>query len=501
MAEPSLQRTYWNDGTDDGGFPQLQGDLKVDVAVVGGGIVGVTAARCLKDLGLTAAVIEARRIGQQVTGRSTAKITSLHGLVYAELEKKHGEDRARLYAEAQETALREINRLAARHGIDCDFETKAAYTYTCEQAHVQEIEREVEVALRLGLPASLASRTDLPFDILAAVRFSDQAQFHPVKYVAGLARTLPGDGCHVFENSRVIDWEPARVATEHGSVSAEHVIMATHLPLGQVGGFYASAYPYAEPVIAGPITRVPGGMYVNVEEPGRSIRTHVAPDGTVYGIAAGSHFKPGYGEDEQKSLADLEDWFIQHFAAGPITHRWVNEDYTPMDGAPFAGWSSHLGKPYLVATGFRAWGITNGTAAAMLLADLAAGEDNHWLDLYDARRVKPLAGAKEFLKENLHVAADLVGGYLARRPTSVAALQPGEGAVLTRSGKRIAAYRDMDGKVHAHSAICTHMGCVLGWNHTDRTWDCPCHGSRFGTDGDVIHGPAVTPLRREETEE
>ncbi|MGC5198664.1 FAD-dependent oxidoreductase, partial [Aphanothece microscopica] len=127
MAEPSLQRTYWNDGTDDGGFPQLQGDLKVDVAVIGGGIVGVTAARCLKDLGLTAAVIEARRIGQQVTGRSTAKVTSLHGLVYAELEKKHGEARARLYAEAQETALREINRLAARHGIDCDFETKAAY--------------------------------------------------------------------------------------------------------------------------------------------------------------------------------------------------------------------------------------------------------------------------------------------------------------------------------------------------------------------------------------
>jgi Rieske Fe-S protein len=137
----------------------------------------------------------------------------------------------------------------------------------------------------------------------------------------------------------------------------------------------------------------------------------------------------------------------------------------------------------------------------MLLADLAAGEDNHWLDLYDARRVKPLAGAKEFLKENLHVAADLVGGYLARRPTSVAALQPGEGAVLTRNGKRIAAYRDMDGQLHAHSAICTHMGCVLGWNHTDRTWDCPCHGSRFGTDGDVIHGPAVTPLKREDIEE
>jgi glycine/D-amino acid oxidase-like deaminating enzyme/nitrite reductase/ring-hydroxylating ferredoxin subunit len=499
MAFDQSKRTYWDEAAPRHAFPELAGHYSVDVAIIGGGIVGVTAARRLKDMGLTAAVVEARRIGRQVTGRSTAKITSLHGLTYAALARKHGEAKARLYGKAQQAALGEILRLAALHRIDCDIEGKVALTYTCDPAEVGKIEEEVEVARRLGLPASLVSGGNgLPFEIRAAVRFADQAQFHPVKYVVGLARTIPGEGCHVFEQSPVIDWDPGEVRSARGAVTARHVMMATHLPLGQVGGFYAEAYPYAEPVVAGPIARVPEGMFVNVEEPSRSIRTHVAADGTIYGIAAGSAFKPGHTEEEARHVEDLARWFMQHFAAGPITHRWVNEDYTPMDGLPFAGWSGRIGKPYLVATGFKAWGITNGTAAAMLAADLAAGRDNPWTELFDARRISPVAGAREFLKENIHVAADLVGGLFASRPSTLEALAPGEAAVIAREGKRIAAFRDMEGRIHAFSAICTHMGCVLGWNRTDRTWDCPCHGSRFGIDGEVIHGPAVTPLEKKD---
>ena len=498
MADARSNWSYWNETASGEAFPQLEGDISVDIAIIGGGITGVTTARRLKDLGLTAAVVEARRVGRQVTGGSTAKITSQHGIVYTEIARKFGDRRARLYAEAQETALREILKLAAEHGIACDLERKSAYTYTRQQKHVAEIEREAQIASRLGLPASVVNSTDLPFGVLAALRFADQAQFHPVKYVQGLARTIPGDGCHVFENSRVIDWQPRKVITEHGSISARHVIMATHLPLGEVGGFFAEAYPYAEPVIAGPLKHVPDGMFLNVEEPGRSIRTHVAEDGTVFGIAAGSAFKPGHTDDEEKGLAGLERWFMEHFASGPITHRWVNEDYTPMDGAPFVGWSGHGDDAYLVATGFNAWGITNGTAAAMLLADLAAGRETPWHELYDARRVKPAASAMEFVKENLLVAKDLVGGYLARRPKSLVELAPGQGAVMNIDGRRIAAYRAEDGRIQALSAACTHMGCILGWNGTDRTWDCPCHGSRFDLEGQVLHGPAVTPLKRED---
>ena len=485
---------YWNATADSPGFPELSGDVAVDVAIIGGGIVGVTAARLLKDRGVTVAVVEGRRVGRQVTGKSTAKISSQHGTTrYQDLVGNFGEKRAQLYAEAQEAGVRRISQLASEHDIDADIEPMPAFVYTLDESYVAKIEKEVEVARGLGLPASLTRDTGLPFEVLAAMRWDGQAQFHPVKYVAGLAATIPGNGCHVFENSRAVDYEPTRVATNKGTVTARHVVMATHLPLGQVGMYYATNYPKAEPIIAAPIRRVPPGMYKNAESPGHSIRAHRGADGTVYGIVAGTHFKPGHPDEERKWLADIERWLTEHFDAGPIEYRWINEDYTPMDGAPFVGWSSRS-DGYLVATGFNAWGISNGTAAAEIIADLATGRDNPWLEMFDATRVKPLAGAPDFVKENAAVAAHLVGGYLGSKARSYDELKPGEAAILKIDGENVAAYRDEGGAVHAVSAVCTHMGCLVGWNDTDRSWDCPCHGSRFELDGQVIHGPATQPL-------
>lgn len=490
----SQDRTYWNATAEPTDFPRLSGDVHVDIAIVGGGIVGISTARLLKDKGLTVAVIEARRVGRQVTGKSTAKVSSQHSLIYHTLEQKFGEQRARLYAEAQQTAIRKIEQLASAHGIDCDLEGKAAYTYTRDPKHVSEIEQEVEVARRLGLPATLVRETGLPFDVLAAIRFDGQAQFHPIKYVAGLARTIPGDGSHVFENSRAVDWEPTRVVTDHGSLRARHVVMATHLPLGQIGGYYARAYPQAEPVIAAPIQRVPDGMYIGIERSEHSIRVHRNAGGKVYGIVAGTSFKPGHTDEERQYLGEIERWLTENFDAGPIEYRWVNEDYSSMDSAPFIGWSSSPGESYLVATGFNAWGISNGTAASMILAELATGGEHRWTEIFDATRVKPISGGAKFMKENLDVAAHLVSGYLSRRPKSYDELAPGDAVIMEVAGKRVAAFKDEQGTVHAVSAVCTHMGCVVGWNETDRTWDCPCHGSRFELSGEVIHGPATRPL-------
>jgi glycine/D-amino acid oxidase-like deaminating enzyme/nitrite reductase/ring-hydroxylating ferredoxin subunit len=494
MAEPP-DRSYWNATAGEGpAFPRLDGDLEVDVAIIGGGIVGVTSARLLKDRGLKVALVEARRVGRQVTGKSTAKMSSQHGILYQVLERKFGEDKARLYAEAQEAGIREIERLAAQYGIEADIEPKPAFVYTTDESYVSQIEKEVEVARRLGLPASLTRETGLPFDVLQAMRWDDQAQFHPTKYVAGLAATVPGEGCHVFENSRAVDYEPDRVVTDHGIVRARHVVMATHLPLGQIGMYYTMNYPMAEPVIAAPIGRAPPAMYKNAGQPGHSIRTHKGTDGKVYGIAAGSHYKPGHTDDEQSYMADIESWLTANFDAGPIEYRWINEDYSAMDSAPFVGWSSSLGEAYLVATGFAAWGISNGTAAAMIIADLATGKENDWTGMFDATRVKPVAGASEFIKENAEVAAHLVGGYLARKPKSYDELAPGDAAIMKIDGDNVAAFKDEEGMVHAVSAVCSHMGCIVGWNKTDRTWDCPCHGSRFELSGEVIHGPATRPL-------
>jgi nitrite reductase/ring-hydroxylating ferredoxin subunit len=270
--------------------------------------------------------------------------------------------------------------------------------------------------------------------------------------------------------------------------------MATHLPLGQVGGYYAEVSPQAEPVVAAKIKRMPDGMYINVGQPSHSIRTHARENGENYGIAAGTSFKPGHTDEERKNFEEIERWLSSNFDAGPIEYRWVNEDYTPMDNAPFIGWSSSAGDGYLVATGFKAWGISNGTAAGMILADLVTGKENCWLELFDARRVRPIAGGTQFIKQNVEVASHLIGGYLSRKPKSFDELGPGDAAIMNIDGEHVAAFKDEHGHVHAVSAVCSHMGCIVGWNETDRTWDCPCHGSRFELNGDVIHGPATKAL-------
>jgi glycine/D-amino acid oxidase-like deaminating enzyme len=295
-----------------------------------------------------------------VTGKSTAKVTSQHRLIYRTLKAKFGEARARLYAEAQEAGVRKIKSLVTQYAIDCELEPKAAYVYTCDESYLGRIEEEVEIAQAFGLPASFTRKTRLPFDVRGAIRFDDQAQFHPTKYVAGLAETIPGDGCHVFEQSRVVDWDPRHVVTDDGSIAAKAVVMATHLPLGQVGGFYAVA---AEPMVVAPIGRVPNGMYISAEQPSHSIRTR-KQNGEVFGIVASPSFKPGDTEEERKSFEEIERWLIEQFDAGPIAYRWVNDDYSSTDCAPFVGWSSSSGDKYLVATGFGAWGISKGTAAA-----------------------------------------------------------------------------------------------------------------------------------------
>ncbi|HEU4809964.1 MAG TPA: FAD-dependent oxidoreductase [Sphingomicrobium sp.] len=489
-------RIYWEQTASSKAFPTLDGDVEVDVAIIGGGIVGVSAARFLKDDGLTVAVVEARRVGQGVSGKATSKVTSQHGIKYRKLADKFGEDKARLYAEAQETGLRRIVELAQTHGFDADIERMPAFTYTRDEKHVEEIEKEVEIAKRLGLPASLTRDTGLPFDVLAAMRWDDQAQFHPIKYVAGLAATIPGDGSHVFENSRVTDWDTKCVKTGGGTVRARHVVMATNLPLGQTGMYYATNHPMAEPVIVAPIRNAPPAYYINAEQPGHSIRTHRS-GGQTYAICAGPHFKPGETEEEQKAFGEIERWLTGNFDVGEIEYRWGNEDYAPVDGAPFIGWSSSdASDAFLVATGFAAWGFTNGTAAGQLIADLVSGRDNLWLELFDATRVKPLAGAKKFAKENAGVAKHLIGGYVSKKPKSYDDLGNGEGAVLAIDGEKVAAFRDDSGNIHAVSAKCTHMGCILGWNPTDRTWDCPCHGSRFALTGEVVAGPAVSALEK-----
>jgi glycine/D-amino acid oxidase-like deaminating enzyme/nitrite reductase/ring-hydroxylating ferredoxin subunit len=463
--------------------------------VVGGGITGVTAALLLKQAGATVAVLEARTVGSGTTGYTTAKVTSLHQLVYTELASSFGEQGARTYGEANQAGLKRIVRFADELGIECDLRRKPNYTYADDASGLGDVEREAELARRLGLPATLTTDIDLPFDVAGAVRFGDQAEFHPLRYLLGLAEQVPGAGSHVFEHARVLSvdqGEPCRVVANGRTVTADHVIVATGMPILDRGLYFARESPQRSYCIAVQTRRdAPQGMYISAGEPIRSIRSHLL-NGRELVLIAGEGHKPGAG-DPVASYRRLTEWAHRHFDVESVEYRWAAHDYMPADGMPYVGRLWPLSGRVLTATGFRKWGLANGTAAAMMLSDRIQGKENPWAQTFDSTRVKPLAAGPGIVKEGIQDAWYLAADRIRKR-SGLRALSPGEGAVVSAGRRQVAVSRDGDGELHAVSARCTHLGCIVSWNAAEHTWDCPCHGSRFEPGGGVIQGPAVRAL-------
>ena len=492
MAAAPADHCYWtHTARTTPGFLSLNGTFEADVAIIGGGIVGVMAARFLKDRGRRVALIEACRVGQGVTGRSTAKVTAQHSLFLQRIEDQHGAEAARTYAAANREGVGLIGECVERHGLACDFEPADSFVYATTREGAERLELERAAAERAGLPMAIVDDLDLPYPVTAALRLSDQAQFQPVDFVAQLAATIPGEGSHVFERTRAVDWSQTEVTTEHGTIRASQVIMATHLPLGQVGMFHAHNKPHMHAVLAVPVeaARAPEGMYISTDQPKRSIRRHRSSSGGDHLILAGPTFKHGDAEGERSAFAELESFAREQFGYSGGGYRWSNEDYSPRDGLPYVGWSGGL-KSLLVAVGFDAWGLSNGAVAARILADLVEDRSSPASELFDASR-HSLKGATELAKNMAKVTHDLVSGYL-RSPKDLA--EASEGDLVKTDQGAAGLYRAENGSFRAVSITCTHMGCRLGWNPVDRTWDCPCHGSRFAADGAVLHGPAVTAL-------
>lgn len=488
-------------------YPALTGPTSVDVAVVGGGITGLTTALLLKQGGARVAVLESDRVASGTTGYTTAKVTALHGLVYAQLAAGHGEDTARRYAAANAAAVEKVASLVDQLGIDCQFERRAAFTYTTDSGQRGEIEAEVDAALRFGLPATYVESLDLPYPVAGAVRFDRQAQLHPRHYCIGLARAVDGDGSRVYETTRALDVEEGTgagnrctVRTDAGDVTADHVVVATLLPFVDLGGFFAKAHPFRSYAMAVRIAgSVPQGMYLSADSPSRSIRP-VPLDGELGLVLGGPSHKVGQGGDTNEHYAELESWARTHFEVRSVDYRWSAQDYVPVDMIPYVG-RSPRSERLLVATGFKKWGMSNGTAAGMILADSLLGRANAWAEAFDAARVDVGGSAKEFVSENLNVAKRYVGDHVTRlRAPSADHLAPGEGGIVDVDGDKVAAYRRPDGTLQAVTATCTHLGCTVQWNPAETTWDCPCHGSRFSCDGTMIAGPAVADLRRVDVE-
>ena len=492
--------SYWIDSTPDTDYPPLDGSVEVDVAVLGAGITGLTAATLLKEAGKTVAVVDAKRVGRGVTGYTTAKVTSGHGAIYASIESNFGADGARTYADSNQSALEWIADRVAGESIDCDFERVPNYVYAETAEEAQALRDEAKSGQRAGLPASFVDETPLPFEVAGAVRLENQAQFHPRKYLLALAAALPGDGSHVFELTRALDvhrGEPHRVDTDRGEIRARDVIVATHIPFLDRGLFFAKAHPHRSYALTIPIDtdRAPEGMFINAGTPTRSIRVVVDRDRQLL-LVGGEGHRPGEEPDTERPYRTLEEFARKEFGVdGEVTHRWSTQDYLSVDRVPYVGRVTRRSDHLLTATAYGKWGLTNGTVAAHILTDDVLGRPNPWASLYDAKRLKPKASAKKLVVENAKVARHLVGDrFGVANRDAVDALQPGEGVVVRAGLHHVAVSRADDGSLRRVSAACTHLGCLVAWNSAERSWDCPCHGSRFTPDGSVIQGPAVSDL-------
>jgi glycine/D-amino acid oxidase-like deaminating enzyme/nitrite reductase/ring-hydroxylating ferredoxin subunit len=490
--------SYWIDSAEGDRYPTATGVLSVDVAIVGGGIAGLTAAVLLKRAGKSVAVLDAGRIAAGVTGHTTAKITAGHGLIYSQISNQLGPEAARIYGQSNQAGVEKIASLITESGIDCDFERTDNYVFTESLDEVDALERETQAALDAGLPASFTKESSLPFPIAGAVKLTDQAQFHPRKYFVALAQQIPGNGSHIFENSRVLDLkegEPCVVSTDQATISADKVILATHFPIFDRGLFFAKVHPVRAYVVTAKLSpdKAPDGMWISASPPTRSVRTTPYERGRLL-IITGEGHKVGQEPNPEARYEALEDWAQERFEVESLEYRWSTQDNVSVDHVPYIGRLTHGSEHVFTATGFGGWGMTNGTVAAMLMSDLVLGVPNEWADLYDAKRLNPSAAAKEFVKENTNVAMRFFTDRLKSLTKSVEAIEPGGGDVVTAGPKSVAVHKDESGNLRALSARCTHLGCIVQWNGAEKSWDCPCHGSRFSNSGDVLQGPATKPL-------
>ncbi len=489
--------SFWIESTPDTDYPSLPPGIRVDVAVLGGGIVGINAAHLLKKAGKSVALIEADRVGRGVTGYTTAKVTAGHGMIYTKLIKTFGVEGAQIYAQSNLNAIIQIAQIIEELGIDCDWQRQPNYVYTEDAGELRSIEEEVEAEQKAGLPSTFTTETSLPYPIAGAVRMENQAQFHPRKYLLPVAASIPDDRSHVFENTRALDvrqGSPCTITTDKGTLEATDVIMATHYPFLDRGFFFPKNRPSRSYAISATVepNDLREGMYISSSSPTRSIRGTPHHGKTMLIIGGEGHIV-GTEVDTEARYRSLGDWARERWGIEEPEYRWSAQDPSTLDGVPYIGRLNRGSEHVYVATGFGKWGLTNGTVAAMIISDHILERPNDWAPFYDSKRLN-LSSAKEFVKENVDVARHFVLDRVTKPQRSLSGLGNGEGGVFKKGLGSVAAYRDEDGVLHAHSAVCTHLKCIVEYNDAEKSFDCPCHGSRFSYDGKVIQGPAVKPL-------
>ena len=496
MADlPGTPSSLWLAGKPPGVRPPFTDGGTADVAVIGGGIVGTATALSLAKDGASVVLAEARRIAEGVTGHSTAKVTALHETQYTQLTGHLGRDAAAAYAALNADGVSAVASLVYEHEIECSLETAPNYIYAEEESGAAKVEAEAEAARDAGLDVELTDETDLPFEVRAAARLGGQIAFDSAAFTRGVADAAEAAGARVHEGSRVVSIKqgsPCTIRFESGrELKAERVVLATHMPLLDRGMFFARVRPQASYAVSAPAADPPIGMYLSLDSSTRSIRSAPAVDGSRSVIVGGEGHKVGQGEGAGAYEA-LSAWLNDRFDAQGVEHRWSAHDLMSPDELPFIGPLIPFSPRIQVATGFSKWGLAAGVAAAGLLSRELKGDPDPKREPFDPNRLNLRAQAPDLIKENADVGMRFFAGRLRRQPSTD--LEPGEGRVVADGLRQVAECRGEDGELHRLSARCTHLGCIVSWNHGDSTWDCPCHGSRFEPDGTVRNGPASKRL-------
>lgn len=491
---PSDPDSIWMVGADARSGRSRKVPDRVDVAVIGGGLAGLcTALQCQED-GASVALIEAGSIGARTTGHSTAKVTALHGLVYDRLRRGKSSETAALYAAANQAGLRRLESIVRDLDIQCDWTSAAAYTCAATAGGAAAIEAEAAAAVDAGLPVELVTTTELPFPVECAVTLADQAHVNPYALCLALADHLQGVGVHIVEGTRVTGIEEhsaaCTVRAPDFTLECDMAVQTTHLPIVDPAFLAARIRPERSYALSASMENPPSGMYLAVDA-GWSIRPGRHQGEPIIVIGGEGHSMTDH-VDTSEHYARLDGWARSAFGVDP-DRSWSAFDFATTDGLPYIGRLSPGSKRRFVATGFNKWGMTTSMVAAMVVSDAIAGRDSEYAEVFDATRVLPTV-TLDLAKNVVHVAKRWIGDRLVTSSNVGHELAVGDSAIVRKGAQLTAVARTRDGSVHAVDAVCPHLGCVVAFNSGDETWDCPCHGSRFGIDGRVIDGPAVDAL-------
>lgn len=483
--------------------PHLNSSIDMDIAIIGGGIAGLLCAYELMNDGYKIAVLEADKVFSGTTGYTTAKITSQHSLIYDRLINSIGEELAKQYAEANESAINQFKEIIKLNNIQCDLQDQNSFIYTQSEDYLGKIEKEVKAASSLGIKASFTDTIPFQMKIKGAVQFKNQAQFHPGKFLMAISQIVNSKGVEIYEQTRIVDIEKnimdgyILTSSNGNKITGKKVIIASHFPFyNKHKMYYSKIYQERAYIIAIKTKeKYPDGMYISAEEPTRSLRG-LKSNGQEFVLIAGENHKAGQSENTQKHYEALAKFADELFTIKDIPYHWSTQDCMTMDSIPLIGEYSEDFKNLYMTTGFNKWGMTSSMVSASIIRDLINNKKNPWKNVFSPERKTSAASAKNYIKENLNVAGQLIEGKMEIVSDKIRIMK-GEGKIFNIDGKRTGVYRDDTGNLHMVSASCTHMGCEVNWNAAEKSWDCPCHGSRFDVDGNVLQGPAVNPLLKD----